>query len=154
MKVHHERRILPYTPEQVFDVVAAVERYPEFLPWCMAARIRERKPDELTADLVIGFKMIRERFASRVLFERPHRIDVDYIEGPMRHLENHWVFHPHPQGCEVEFRVAFEFRSRILEAMIGALFSEAVHRMVAAFETRARRLYGAGEPAGDSLRPV
>jgi coenzyme Q-binding protein COQ10 len=154
MKVHHERRVLPYAPEQVFAVVMAIERYPEFLPWCMAVRMRERKANELTAELVIGFKMIRERFTSRVLFDRPHRIDVDYLEGPMRHLENHWIFHPHAQGCEVEFRVAFEFRSRMLEALIGALFTEAVHRMVAAFETRARQLYGAGAAAPDSLRPV
>jgi coenzyme Q-binding protein COQ10 len=154
MKVHHERRILPYTPEQVFDLVAAIDRYPEFLPWCMAARIRERKSDELTADLVIGFKMIRERFTSRVLFQRPNRIDVDYVDGPMRHLENHWVFTPHPEGCEVDFRVAFEFRSRMLEALIGALFYEAIRRMVAAFDKRARQLYGANSPATDTLRPV
>ena len=96
----------------------------------------------LTGDLVIGFKMFRERFTSRVELKRPDRIDVSYAEGPFKYLANHWVFNPHPVGCEIDFFVDFEFRSRILERLIGALFDEAVRRMVAAFETRAKALYG------------
>jgi len=154
MHRHAERRILPYRPDQLFDLVAGIEHYPAFLPWCVAARIRSRTETQVVADLVIGFKMFRERFTSRVTLERPDRIDVAYAEGPFRHLENHWLFMPHPDGCEIDFHVEFEFRSHLLERLIGVLFDEAVRRMVAAFETRARALYGepaqarAGEGAG------
>ncbi len=142
MPRHEERRVLPYRPDQLFDLVAEIERYPEFLPWCVAARVRERRGNVITGDLVIGFKMFRERFTSRVELTRPDRIDVSYTDGPFRHLANHWVFNPHPVGCELDFFVDFEFRSRLLDKLIGALFDEAVRRMVAAFETRAKALYG------------
>lgn len=153
MPSHRETRTLPYTPEQVFDLVADVERYPEFLPWCVGARVRERSETTILADLMIGFKMIRERYTSRVVLDRPGRIDVEYgHEGPFRHLENHWTFRPTPDGCEVEFFLDFEFKSRMLQRLIGVLFQEAVRRMVAAFEGRARKLYGA--PAESSaLKP-
>ncbi len=142
MPTHAEQRIVPYTPEQMFDLVADVERYPEFLPWCQASRIQRREGVILVADLVIGFKMVRERFTSRVTLSRPDLIDVAYVRGPMRHLNNHWKFLPHPQGCIIDFYVDFEFRSKVLQKMIGALFNEAFRRMAAAFETRAGVLYG------------
>jgi len=147
MPTHAEQRVLPYAPDQLFDLVADIERYPEFLPWCVGARIRKRSAEGIEADLVIGFKMIRERYSSRVVLDRPRRIDVVYgEEGPFRHLENHWIFHPTETGCVVEFYLDFEFRSRILQRLIGVLFHEAVRRMVGAFEARAKRLYG--PPAG------
>lgn len=142
MPTHAEKRVLAYTPEQLFDLVADVERYPEFLPWCVGSRIRKRQENVIHADLVIGFKMIRERFTSRVTLDRPRRIDVAYVEGPLRHLNNHWHFEPHPRGCEIDFYVDFEFRSRMLERLIGTLFNEAFRRMVGAFESRAAVLYG------------
>ena len=147
MHKHAERRVLPYTPAQLFDLVADVERYPEFLPWCVAARIKRREsPTVLLAELVIGFKMIRERYTSRVTLDRPHRIDVTYEEGPFQELSNHWSFAPDPRGCALDFRVAFEFRSKLLDRLIGPLFEEAVRRMVMAFESRAAKLYGAPSP--------
>ncbi|MEX2009207.1 MAG: type II toxin-antitoxin system RatA family toxin [Dongiaceae bacterium] len=155
MPIHAEQRVLPYRPEQLFDLVADIERYPEFLPWCVAARIRRREGDIVHADLVIGFKMVRERFTSRVALDRPNmRIDVSYAEGPFRYLTNHWIFEPMPGGaCRIDFYVDFEFRSVLLRRLIGVLFNEAVRRMVAAFETRARRLYG--EPGAPRVaRPV
>lgn len=142
MPRHEERRVLPYKPEQLYDLVADIERYPEFLPWAVAARIRTRNGNVVVADMVIGFKVFRERFTSRVVLERPDRIDVTYKEGPFKYMQNHWVFLPHPVGCELDFFVDFEFHSRILDKLIGALFDEAVRRMVAAFETRAKKLYG------------
>jgi coenzyme Q-binding protein COQ10 len=145
MPTHAEQRRLPYTPEQLFALVADVERYPEFLPWCVASRIRRREGDVFFADLVIGFKMVRERFTSKVTLNRPGRIDVTYTEGPFSHLNNHWVFNPLPDGgTEIDFYVDFEFRSKLLQTLIGALFNEAVKLMVSAFEKRARQLYTPG----------
>lgn len=146
MPRHAERRQLPYTPEQLFDLVADVGRYPEFLPWCTAARIRSRSEAELVADLVIGFKGISERFTSRVQLDRPAlEIHVGYQKGPFKHLDNHWKFIEVDGGVLVDFYVEFEFRSFILEKLIGAVFTEAVRKMVSAFEGRARDLYGHGE---------
>jgi len=142
MPTHAEERVLPYTPEQLFALVADVERYPEFLPWCVGARIKKRHPDKIVAELIIGFRMFRERFTSRVTLDRAQRIDVAYTEGPFRYLNNHWTFAPDPGGCRLGFFVDFEFRSRLLQRMIEVLFSEAVRRMVGAFEKRARDLYG------------
>jgi len=143
MPTHAERRRLPYSAEQLFDLVADVRRYPEFLPWCVGVRIRERTDKLLVADLLIGFKMVRERFSSRVVLDRPRRIDVTYSEGPFRYLNNHWIFIPEPDGgCTIDFFVDFEFRSRLLQRLIEVLFNEAVRRMVSAFEARARVLYG------------
>jgi coenzyme Q-binding protein COQ10 len=146
MATHAERRKLPYSAEQLFDLVADVERYPEFLPWCVGARIRERRDNVIVADLLIGFRMIRERFTSKVVLDRPRRIDVAYSEGPFKYLDNHWIFLPQEDGgCIIDFHVDFEFRSRMLQKIIEVLFNEAVRRMVSAFEARARKLYG--EPA-------
>jgi coenzyme Q-binding protein COQ10 len=142
MPTHAEKRFLPYTPEQMFDLVVDIERYPEFLPWCTGARIRTREGDVIHADLVIGYKMFRERFSSKVLLDRPLRVDVAYSNGPFKYLANHWLFEPAEGGCIIDFYVDFEFRSRLMRKMIGVLFNEAVRRMVAAFETRARALYG------------
>jgi coenzyme Q-binding protein COQ10 len=146
MPTHAEKRELPYRPEQLFDLVADIERYPEFLPWCVGVRVRSREDDLVVADLVIGFKMVRERFTSRVKLDpRNLRIDVAYTDGPFRHLNNHWVFEPLANGnCRIDFYVDFEFRSPVLQRIIGMLFNEAVRRMVHAFEGRARKLYGAG----------
>ena len=143
MPTHDERRVIGHSPQQLYDLVADVERYPEFLPWCIAARVRRRESDLIVADLVIGFKMIRERFTSRVrLNPANRRIDVAYVEGPFKYLDNHWVFEEHPEGCLIDFYVDFEFRSRLLQKMMQTLFHEAVRRMVAAFEARAHDLYG------------
>ncbi len=149
MPTHTEQRVLPYTPEQLFALVADIERYPEFLPWCVAARIRERSTDFISADLVIGFKLFRERFTSNVKLDPPGRIDVTYAEGPFRYLNNHWIFERVPGGCRIDFFVDFEFKSRLLQKAIELLFGEAVRRMVAAFEARARQLYG--KPATDGI---
>jgi coenzyme Q-binding protein COQ10 len=148
MPTHAEQRVLPYTPEQLFALVAAIERYPEFLPWCVGARIKERHPDLIVADLIIGFRMFRERFTSRVSLNAPRRIDVAYAEGPFRYLNNHWTFTAVPGGCRIGFFVDFEFKSRLLQRLIEVLFSEAVRRMVGAFENRARDLYGAPSQRG------
>lgn len=143
MPTHAERRILPHTPEQLYALVADVERYPEFLPWAVACRIRRRQDNVIWADLVIGFKMIRERFTSKVtLSPEDRRVDVEYVDGPFHYLNNHWVFEPHADGCAVDFFVDFEFKNKVLQTIIGALFNEAVKRMVAAFENRAKQLYG------------
>jgi coenzyme Q-binding protein COQ10 len=142
MPTHAEKRHLPYRPDQLFDLVAGVEHYPEFLPWCKAARITRREGDVFYADLVIAFKVFRERFSSKVTVHPKRQVDVEYINGPFRYLNNHWKFEPAPDGgCIVDFFVDFEFRSRILQNLIGLLFNEAVNRMVGAFETRARKLY-------------
>jgi len=146
MPTHDERRIIGYSPEQLYALVADIERYPEFLPWCIAARLRRREGDLLVADMVIGFKMIRERFTSRVRLDEAGRcIDVSCVEGPFKYLNNHWVFEDHPEGCVIDFYVDFEFRSRLLQKMMEALFHEAVRRMVGAFEARAHALYGEPE---------
>ncbi len=143
MPKHSETRVLPHTPEQMYSLVADIGRYPEFLPWCVGARIVRQSEREVLADLLIGFKVFRERFRSKVDLEPATlTIDVAYVEGPMRYLENHWHFRPHPAGCEVDFRVDFEFRSLLLRKAIEPLFHEAVRRMVAAFEKRATALYG------------
>jgi coenzyme Q-binding protein COQ10 len=142
MPTHAERQIVPYRPDQLFDLVADVGKYPQFLPWCTAARVRSRSAVELVADITVGFGPFRETFTSRDTLERPHSIRVRYENGPFRYLNNQWDFITHNQGCEVDFFVDFEFRSRILQAAIGVVFNEAVRRMVGAFHKRARDVYG------------
>lgn len=143
-RVHTEERLFPYRADQIFDLVADVGKYPEFLPWCTGARIREQTPDMILADLMIGFKMVRERFTSKVWLDRPNmRIDVEFVDGPFRYLKNHWTFVDTGDGhCRIGFYLEFEFKSAMLQKLIGVLFHEAVKRMVAAFESRARALYG------------
>ncbi len=151
MPTHAEKRVLPYSPQQLFDLVADVEKYPVFLPWCLAVRVRKRETEgeieTSISDMVIGFKVFRERFTSRVTCTPGHRIDVTYEDGPFKYLNNHWTFNQlaGPNGeahCEIDFFVDFEFRSKILQAAIGVVFNEAVRKMVNAFETRANALYG------------
>lgn len=140
-----ETRHLPYTPEQMFDLVADVARYGEFLPWVVAVRIRANSEAEMVADLVVGFKGLSETFTSRVHKQRPFRIGVDYVEGPLRHLHNEWLFHPDGHGgTNIDFSVDFAFRSTIFEALAGQMFERAFRKMTQAFEDRARALYGSG----------
>jgi coenzyme Q-binding protein COQ10 len=148
---HTETRILPYTPAQLFDLVADVGRYQEFLPWVAATRIRANSETEMIADLVVGFKALKETFTSKVRKQRPDSIDIDYVEGPLKYLHNSWKFHAVPGGTEVDFCVDFAFRSRIFEAIAGQMFDRALRRMINAFEERAAALYGAG--ASGSNRP-
>lgn len=126
----------------MFDLVADIEKYPEFLPWCVGTRIRSRDGNAIVADMIIGYKMFRESFTSRVTLDRPGRIDVEYSDGPFKYLHNHWIFEPDGQGTCIDFFVDFEFKSRILQAMIGVVFGEAVRIMVNAFERRAEVIYG------------
>ncbi|MBS7812695.1 type II toxin-antitoxin system RatA family toxin [Roseococcus pinisoli] len=142
MPTHAEKKILRYTPEQIFQMVADVHRYPEFLPWCVGARVLSRDETKLVADLTIGFKMFRETFRSEVTLDRPHLVEVKYLDGPFRYLNNTWRLTPVPGGTEVNFFVDFEFRSKLLQAVIGTVFNEAVRMMVRAFERRAMALYG------------
>ena len=143
MPTHAEKRKLPYTPEQLFDLVIDVESYPQFLPWCLGCRVRKREEGLVVADMIIGFKVFQESFTSRVSHQHPHRIDVKYTDGPFKYLNNHWIFNRLEDGStEIDFFVDFEFRSRILQAAIGAVFSDAVRRMIAAFEARAHALHG------------
>ena len=149
MPTHAETKRLPYSQEQMFDLVADVRRYPEFLPWCVGAHVVSRTENELIADLTIGFKMFRETFRSRVTLDRPTHVHVEYLTGPFRYLNNHWRFAPAPGGgTEVNFFVDFEFKSRLLQAVIGTVFNEAVRLMVRAFERRAMALYGRERPGG------
>ncbi|MDP3340938.1 type II toxin-antitoxin system RatA family toxin [Frigidibacter sp.] len=149
MPTHSETRPLPWTAQQMYDLVADVERYPEFLPWNSAARIRSRRPGEegsevLEADLVISFKVFRERFGSRVvLWPEVMKIDTEYLDGPFKFMRSNWAFRDLPDGgSEVAFFVDFEFRNPILQRIIGAVFGEAMARIVRAFEKRAAELYG------------
>ncbi|MGD0103525.1 MAG: type II toxin-antitoxin system RatA family toxin [Rhodopila sp.] len=142
MPTHAERQIVPYTPEQLFDLVADVGSYPRFLPWCVGSRVRTRAENHLVAELTIGFGPFRESFTSQVKLDRAQRVIVTYENGPFRYLNNQWDFAPHRSGTEVAFFVDFEFRSRILQAAIGVVFNEAVRRMVKAFRKRARDVYG------------
>ncbi len=143
MPTHHESRRLRYTPEQLFDLVADVGRYGEFLPWVIAARVIQRSPEALTADMVVGFQLLREKFTSRVRLDPPNAIHVEYVDGPLKYLRNEWRFRPHEDGgTMIDFVVEFEFKSRIFETIAGAVFQEAFRTMVASFEKRAARLYG------------
>ncbi len=146
MPTHAEKRLLRYTPEQMFALVADVRRYPEFLPWCVAARVISREETALVADLTIGFKLFRETFRSQVALDRPGHVHVRYLNGPFKYLNNHWRFTATPQGTELDFFVDFEFRSALLQAVIGTVFNEAVRLMVRAFERRAMQLYGRAVP--------
>jgi coenzyme Q-binding protein COQ10 len=146
MPSHSETRVLPYSAEQMFALVADVANYPKFLPWTAAARIRSviDKGDHqvMLADLIISFKVFRESFGSRVtLWPGKGQIDTAYIDGPFRHMESTWRFRDVPGGCEVQFDVDFEFRNRLLQGAAGLFFNEAMQRIVRAFERRANELY-------------
>jgi coenzyme Q-binding protein COQ10 len=151
MPRHSETKHLPYSPEQLFALVADVARYDEFLPWVVAVRIRSSSETETVADLVVGFNAFKERFTSRVKKERPDRICVDYIEGPLKYLHNEWRFEPGADGgTDVHFAVDFAFRSRLFEALAGQMFDRALRRMTGAFETRAAALYGISRSSAQS----
>lgn len=144
MLKHIEQKKLPYTAEQMFDLVADVASYQEFAPWCVASRINKRESaDVFYADLVVGYKMFRERFTSKVVLDRPHRIHIEYLKGPLKNLRNNWEFRPAPDGgCIIDFSVEFEFGNVALQALANMFFNEVVKRMVGAFEARAKQLYG------------
>ncbi len=142
MPTHAEKRDLPYTPEQMFALVADVDKYPDFLPWCLSSRITKREGDVFYADLIIGYKMVREKFTSKVILERPGAIRVEYLKGPLKYLSNKWIFIPRADGgCTIDFYVDFEFRNAFFQGLMGVFFNEVVKRMVTAFEERAKKLY-------------
>ena len=147
MPTHEETRRLPYSADEMYALVADVESYPEFLPWCAAARIRSRREapqgEVIEADLVISFKVFREKFGSRVrLYPAEKRIDTEYLDGPFRAMNSKWSFRDLPDGgCEVHFFVDFEFRNRVLQSVVGVVFNEAMQRIVRAFERRAAALH-------------
>jgi coenzyme Q-binding protein COQ10 len=148
----HEARRLPYSAEQMFDLVADVGRYGEFLPWVIATRVKSDGESEMVADMLVGFNALREKFTSRVLKQRPERIEVIYLDGPLRDLDNVWLFRPlGPDACEIDFRVEFTFRSAIFEKIAGQYFDRAFRKMVAAFEERARELYGSSSSSATSV---
>lgn len=144
MLKHIEQKHLPYTQEQMFHLVADVGSYQEFAPWCVASRINRRESDDVFyADLVVGYKMFRERFTSKVVLDEPSRIHIEYLKGPLKNLKNNWEFRPTPDGgCIIDFSVEFEFGNVALQALANMFFNEVVKRMVGAFEARAKQLYG------------
>lgn len=147
MSTHSETRVLPYTAAQMYALVADVANYPKFLPWTAAARIRSTTDlgdhTEMLADLVISFKVFRERFGSKVtLWPAKKQIDTAYLDGPFSHMESQWNFADVPGGCEVKFNVDFEFRNRLLQGAAGLFFNEAMQRVVRSFERRAKELHG------------
>lgn len=147
MPTHSETKRLPYSPDQMFALVADVGKYPEFIPWCAAARVRSTEPYEggelMKADLVISFKVFRERFGSRVeLFPELRKINTEYIDGPFRYMKSTWQFTEAEGGCDVSFFVDFEFKNAVLQGLIGIVFNDAMQRIVRAFERRAAALYG------------
>jgi len=147
-----ETRTLPYSVEQMFDLVADVARYPEFLPWVVATRVKSDSDTEMVADLLVGFKAMREKFTSRVIKDRPGRLEVIYVDGPMRDLDNVWHFRALPDGgCELDFEVDFTFKNMMFEMLAGQYFDRAFRKMVAAFETRANELYGNSNSSAQSV---
>lgn len=150
MPRHEETRHLPYTPQQMFDLVADIGRYPEFLPWVSAMRVRSASTTEVVADMIVGFKGLRETFTSRVQMERPCHVRVDYVDGPLRHLTNEWQFRSDGEGgVLIDFCVDFSFKSRMFEMLAGQVFDRALRKMIGAFEERAAELY-ASVPGGSS----
>lgn len=143
MPALHEIRKLPYSAEQMYDLVADVGRYGEFLPWVVATRVKSESETELVADMLVGFKAFREKFTSRVEKRRPEMIRVHYVDGPLTDLDNRWLFRPTGEHeCEVDFSVEFRFRNALFEKLAGDYFDRAFRKMVAAFEARAENLYG------------
>ena len=146
MTSHSETKFLPYGAKEMFELVADISSYPEFLPWCAAARIRKEvhkgEVKQIEADLIISFKVFREKFGSCVLLD-PVKciIETDYIDGPFRYMHSVWSFEDHEEGCEVKFKVDFEFKNAVLQSIIGIVFNDAMQRIVRAFERRASELY-------------
>ncbi|MFN9498990.1 MAG: type II toxin-antitoxin system RatA family toxin [Erythrobacteraceae bacterium] len=147
-----ETRRLPYSAQQMFDLVSDVGRYGEFLPWVIATRVRSDSETEMVADMVVGFKAIRESFTSRVTKERPREIAVHYVDGPLSDLDNVWTFRAvDDQTCEIDFLVEFTFRNRLFERIAGQYFDRAFRKMVEAFEARAAELYGSSNSSAQSV---
>jgi coenzyme Q-binding protein COQ10 len=147
-----ETRRLPYSAQQMFDLVADVGRYGEFLPWVIATRVRSDSETEMVADMVVGFKSLRESFTSRVKKNRPHEIDVHYLDGPLSDLDNIWKFRVvDDHTCEIDFVVDFTFKNRLFERIAGQYFDRAFRKMVEAFETRAAQLYGSSSSSAQSV---
>ena len=146
-----ETRFLPYSCEQMFDLVADVARYPQFLPWVIATRVRQDSETEMTADMLVGFKAIREKFTSRVVKNRPEHLEVFYVDGPLKDLDNTWRFRPVEGGCEIDFAVEFAFRNAVFEALAGQYFDRAFRKMMGAFEARAHDLYGNSSSSAQSV---
>ena len=143
MTRHSEQKFVPFTPDQLFEMVSDVQSYPKFLPWCVGARIRSADDELIVADLMIGYKLLRERFTSRVTLDRAKwKIETEFTDGPFKFLRNQWEFKSCPEGCQIVFLVEFEFRSTVLQKLVSVLFNEVVLRMVSAFEKRAYFLYG------------
>ncbi len=143
MPHHSETRRLPYSPEQMFDLVADVRSYADFLPWVTAVRVRSNSDTEMVADMIVGFKGLRESFSSRVHKKRPERVHVDYLEGPLSHLSNDWRFRSDGEGgVLVDFEVDFAFKNKLFEILAGQMFDKALRKMIGAFEARAAELYG------------
>ena len=143
MPTHTETRELPYTSDQMFDLVSDIARYPEFLPWCNSTRIIRKEGDMVLAELTIGYKMFREKFTSRVYLDKENKtINVSYVSGPLKHLSNEWKFHKLPKKhCRIEFFVRFEFSNPILSGLMNMFFDVAFRQMVSAFEKRAAEIY-------------
>lgn len=151
MPVINQQRHLQWSAEEMYDLVADVKRYPEFLPWVVATRIKSDSETEMVADMMVGFSALREKFTSRVHKERPGRIAVEYVDGPLKRLSNTWRFAPHEDGgCVIDFNVDFTFRSAIFEKLAGQYLDRAFRKMVAAFETRAEKLYGSRSSSATS----
>jgi coenzyme Q-binding protein COQ10 len=151
MPRHSETKYLPYTPEQLFGLVADVARYDEFLPWVVAVRVRSSSEKETIADLVVGFNAFKERFTSKVVKDRPNHICVDYVEGPLKYLHNEWKFdRAAGSGTNVGFSVDFAFKSQLFETLAGSMFDRALRRMTTAFEQRAAALYGMSKSSAQS----
>jgi coenzyme Q-binding protein COQ10 len=146
-----ETRTMPYTAEQMFDLVADVDRYPEFLPWVIATRIKSDSETEMVADMLVGFKALKEKFTSRVVKSRPGELRVTYVDGPLRDLHNAWKFRNIVGGCEIDFAVDFAFRNPLFEKIAGQYFDRAFRKMVAAFEERAGELYGSSNSSATSV---
>ena len=152
MPHHAETRRLPYTPAQVYALVADIGRYAEFLPWVQGMRIQKTEGNVITADMIVGFKMVRERFTSQVTLTPETRVHVDYLSGPLKYLHNDWVFRPAPGGaCDIDFSVDFEFKNKMFERLAGMFFHDALRRMVGAFESRAAAIYGVSVAANQGI---
>ncbi|HPF78747.1 MAG TPA: type II toxin-antitoxin system RatA family toxin [Alphaproteobacteria bacterium] len=147
MLSHFEQKQLPYSREQMFDLVAAVDQYKEFAPWCVASRINRWEGENIFyADLIVGYKLFREKFSSKVILDKPNDIKIEYQKGPLKNLTNHWIFHEAENGsCLIDFSVEFEFKNVALQTLANMFFNEVVKRMTDAFEARAHEIYGMPE---------
>ena len=151
MPCHRDVRHLPWRAEQMYDLVADVARYPEFIPWIHGVRIRDANAEDMHADVIVGYKGLREQFTSHVHFEPHSRIHIDYVAGPLKHLHNEWRFADVPDGCAVEFDVDFSFKNSMFEMMAAQLFESGVRKLTAAFEDRAQALYGSNSLSANNV---